>query len=215
MHCLLQQPVAPAVPVGVVERFEADDVDVGDGEQACRPAGAIDLVVEVRQAGRARARPGQRVGLSDRELFDQRVAVCLCLQPVASSLIAVCRGSRSTPSGFGSGGRRGLAVLRGARFEIRRRRDLLSGFGVTQCLFAIAKRRDLIACRRGFIAIGGSLDTPLGDMPALLRIAIARSPVTSRATESPPSTLSPSPAWSLSDAVRSASAKVASRSAGV
>jgi hypothetical protein len=50
----------------VVHDLQADDVDVGDGEPFGRPAGAVDLVIEVGQARGARAGSRQRVGLGDR-----------------------------------------------------------------------------------------------------------------------------------------------------
>src|SRR5215210_1307699 len=85
----LQQPVARGVPMEVVDRLQADDVDIGDDEPAGEPASAIDLVIEVGKPRAARARPGQRVGLRDQQLVHERFAVGLGLRPVAGGLLAV------------------------------------------------------------------------------------------------------------------------------
>ena len=67
-HDTLQQLVAGRMTVRVVDRLQADDVDVGNDEEALRSASTIDLVIEVRKPRPARARTGQYVCFSDRQL---------------------------------------------------------------------------------------------------------------------------------------------------
>jgi hypothetical protein len=57
-HHPLEQLVAGAVTLGVVDGLQSDDIDVGDDEQGGGPAAAIQFVVEVGQArGPARVLP--------------------------------------------------------------------------------------------------------------------------------------------------------------
>jgi hypothetical protein len=81
--------VAGGVPVEVVDRLQAHDVDVGDDEPAIEPASPVDLVVELIQARAACARPGQRIGFRDPQLVHERLAVGLGLRPVARGALAV------------------------------------------------------------------------------------------------------------------------------
>jgi len=51
--------------VRVVDRLQANDIDIGDYEEAHRSAGTSDLVIKILQAV-ARARPGQPIRLGRR-----------------------------------------------------------------------------------------------------------------------------------------------------
>jgi hypothetical protein len=92
-HHLLEQLVARAVPLRIVDGLQPDDVDVCDDEPPAGSVTAIEFLVKVGQAGRSRACSGQRVGLRDRELACERLAVGQGMSTLARSLFAVlCRG---------------------------------------------------------------------------------------------------------------------------
>ncbi len=88
-HDPLKQLVAGAVTLRVVDRLQPHDIDVGDDQQAGGPVAAIQLAIEVRQARRTGAGSGQGVGLGDRELVCERLAVDEGVTPLARSLLAV------------------------------------------------------------------------------------------------------------------------------
>ena len=85
----LEHLVAGVVSLAVVERLEADDVDVGDYETAGGPAAAIELVAEVREARRPCTRPRQDVDLRESQLAGENLAVCERLLALTGALAAV------------------------------------------------------------------------------------------------------------------------------
>jgi hypothetical protein len=172
----------------VVDRLQADDIDVGDGEQGRRPTGSLDLALEVCQPRRAHARAGQLVGLGDRELLEQRVTVDLCLQAVtrglfavAGGLFAICRGAGSTLDRRCPVGCRIVAVLHRAVQEASHRAPVVCAAGVALREVKVAQRSGLIARSRAHVAgvrddvtIRGRVDASLGDLLTLLGAAIAK-----------------------------------------
>jgi hypothetical protein len=88
-HHLLEQIVASAVTLRVVDGLQPDDVDVCDDEPSAGPVTAIEFVVKVGQAGRSRACSRQGVGFRDRELACERLAVGQGVPTLARSLFAV------------------------------------------------------------------------------------------------------------------------------
>jgi hypothetical protein len=190
VHHTLQQRIAGGMTVRVVDSLQADYVDIGSDEQARRSAGTIHFVLKVGQARPSRARSGQRVRVSDRQLVQQRVAVCLGLQAVTGSLLAITgrllaihRGSSSSlsPRGAVSGGT--PAALRGAQYDLRagHRAPILRPGGVTRRQLAITQLGGVIALHRSPIASAGDfitsssrLHTPQGASMALHGAAIAK-----------------------------------------
>jgi hypothetical protein len=120
-----QQSVARRAAAGVVDVFEADDIDVGDSKNATTAAGAIDLVIETSEARRPCARTGQSVSLCSRHLsaqgrpslFDVRAITC---SPFATggSLFAVSRGAKPAFTRRGAGSCGPPAKLGGARHTL-------------------------------------------------------------------------------------------------
>ena len=90
-HHVPQQGVSGGVPACVVDDLQTDDVDVDRHELAAlrRSAGTIDLMLELRQAGRTGPRPGEMIGLGDRELVQQCVAIGLRLDAISTGLLTV------------------------------------------------------------------------------------------------------------------------------
>ena len=184
----LQQRVAGTVTLQVVDRLQTDDVDIGDGEQGRRSARPLDLPFEVRQACGAHSCSRELVGFGDRELLKQRVAVELRLEPVASRLLAVVgrllaigRGPRAALEGGGTVEQGVLAGLDGTVEKTGHRAPLVRSRRVALGQFAVAHRGGLIAGGSGEIAgigdrvpSGGRVDASLGDLLALLGIAIAK-----------------------------------------
>jgi hypothetical protein len=68
-HDAFEQLVSGFVAFAVVDRFQADGIDVYDDEGCVDAAAAVKLVAEVGQARDASAGAGERVGIGDRERF--------------------------------------------------------------------------------------------------------------------------------------------------
>jgi hypothetical protein len=146
-------------------------------------------VLEVGQAGGARARAGQRIGLGDRQLMQERVAVCMGLRPVtrglpaiAGRLVAVARRAGTGLDGCDAVGLGTLPVLRCARHDLRALRGALvvghGGFARHEVAIAqsgdlIARQRPHVASVRHRVASGSRMEPALGAIGALLRAAIA------------------------------------------
>ena len=128
----------------VVERLQADDVDVRDDERLAGAAAAIDLAVEVGEAGGARARSGQRVDGRDRELVGEDLAVDERVQALARRLLAILR--------------RGLAVVGGERALLGRGPAVVGG--------VVAGARREVAHRGDRIALVGGVQARLGGLRA-------------------------------------------------
>lgn len=188
--CGLEQLVAGSMTVGVVDSLEADDVDVGDDEQARGPTGTIDLQVEVRQTGAAGARSGQHISLGECQLIEEGVSVFLGLRPVASRLLAIVGRLSAIFGGPGSSfGRRG-PIGKGAPavrcrallgFRVRWRVLVGSPGSVAGRELVILQRGRFIAghCRcvaimRDGIAGTGNVGTPLGSLPSFQGVVIAK-----------------------------------------
>lgn len=73
----------------VVDGLQSDDIDVGDDELGASSAAAIQFAVKVGQAGRSRAGACQRVGLGNRQLACERLAVNEGVAPLPRPLFAV------------------------------------------------------------------------------------------------------------------------------
>jgi hypothetical protein len=153
---VLQQRVAGAVTVCVVDRLQADHVDVRDSERRHRSAGTSDLVIKVLQARRPRACAGQPVVLSRRQLRQQRIAFCVGLEHLTSSPVAITRrlcaidrrpGTTFSRRGAVSCG--AAAVLGRPQHHFRLATDRGS---ILRRERAITQLRDLIALQRGQIS---------------------------------------------------------------
>ena len=132
--------------VRIGERLQPDEVDLGNDEQTLRSAGTIDLVLKVGQSRPAPARPGQRVALRERQLAQQRLAVCLSLRPVTSSLLAIKRRlSTICPSAGPTLSRRGAVRARPA--AVLRRAPP----GVRTCVHSLVTRPKIVKLRQHFI----------------------------------------------------------------
>ena len=146
----LQQRVARGMAVRVVDSLQPLDVDVSDEEHARRSPGTIDLPVEFHETGLARSRPREYVGLSERELGLQSLAVCVRLRPVTSRrptvtsrVLAVSRRLRSTLSRGGAASSGKCPILR---------RALRSIYRTPLVCRSVARRQRLIAPRGELIA---------------------------------------------------------------
>lgn len=171
---------------GVVDRLQTDDVDVGHDEPSVRPAGTIDLVVEVEQPRRASTSPGELVGLGDRERLQQRVAVRLSLLAIARSLLAIAGRLFTVRGGAGSNLSCRDAVLSGSAALLRRAVQkprghraaavgvALGQLAITPCGGLIARRGREVARPRNGVTRGGDLDTLRGDLLASFGTAVAK-----------------------------------------
>ena len=97
----LEQLVAGAVTLAVVERLEPDDVDVGDDEQAVAATAALELVIELDETGRSSPRAGELVVGGAVQRIGEQLAIDERVQALAGGLFAILG--------------RALAVLGGAR----------------------------------------------------------------------------------------------------
>lgn len=189
-HDSLEQLVAGGVALGVVDGLQSDDVDVGDDEPSAGPAAAVQLVVEVGQARRARACPGQLVGLGERDLACERLAVDEGAQPLVGRPFAVLccgltvlGGERALLGGLCAALRGALALTSGADEPVgagQRARvgALLSG--LTLCDRQIARLGGLVSRARrevagvgDRVAPGGCLQAPAGGLLALASVLLA------------------------------------------
>jgi hypothetical protein len=144
--------------------------------------GAIDFVIEVLQASRARARPSQPIGLSGRQLLQKPVAVCLGLRSVTAgllavktSLLAVGRLLDSTLGRHGASSRRSPVVLR-THHDLRAvtcRTVVARQLAVAHLGDLVASQRDQVASVRNLITIVCCLGASMGAVEALLGAAVA------------------------------------------
>lgn len=161
-HRALQETVPGRMAVSVIHPFQADHINIGDHELAGGPAGAINLVVQIGETGRACARPGHLVGLGERELVKQRVAVGLSLRPVTCRLGAIGGGL--------------LAIRQGARSALGRGRTHRPGgipLARMQRGFVVTHRSRLIARVRDRVTSGGRDEAGAGGPVALPGRAVA------------------------------------------
>jgi hypothetical protein len=191
-----QHLVASGVTLSVVDSFQAHDIDVANDESAGRSTGTLDLVIKVDQPRRARARPGQRVGLSDRQLCQQRFVICLSLQAVTSRLLAItgrlvaitgrllaiCRSPGSTLERRYAISRGKLAVLpctqqdlnAGHRAPVARPHCVAhSQLTITQRGRLVARQSRQIAGLRYRVALSPCVNTTLGSLLTHLRVLLA------------------------------------------
>ena len=173
--------------VRVVDSLQTDDIDVANDEPPGRSAGTVDLMLKVGQPRGASARPGQLVGLSDRQLVQQRVAVSQGLQPVVSRLLAITGrllATRRRPSPRLIRRRtqcsRGVAPLRRTHQDSDHQTPALCRAGVARRELAIMRRRRLIARQRRHVAslrdgitLSSRLEARLGNLVALPSASIA------------------------------------------
>ncbi len=178
-----RQLVACLVSLAVVERLEADDVDVGDHETAGGPAAAIELVAEVRQARRPCTRPRQDVDLRQSQLARQHFAVRERLLALKGALATVLGSFLTIVGGERPLLRRARALLRrelavagdlgdGVRAGERRPGDFPVG-GVGLCHREIAHVGSVVSCQRPKIATVCGLITPAGGVEAHARGLLA------------------------------------------
>jgi hypothetical protein len=156
-HRILEQRVTGGVSLGVVDRLEADDIDIGNRQRDVHPAGPLDLVVEVRETRRASAGTGQCIHLGDRQLAQQGFPVLLCFASIARRLLAIPR--RLSPIRRGPGP--SLGVVAAPRVTIQ------NGGGT------IAGLRREIASMGGGVTGGGRLAPLAVGLTPLMGAAVA------------------------------------------
>lgn len=185
-HDALEQLIAGAVTLGVVEGLESDDIDVGDDEQAGGPAAAIQFVVKLGQARCSRACSREGVGFRDGKLVGESLAVCEGVPPLSGGPFAVSCCGMAVPGGQSAVLRGLCAVLRGAVASLGGGHDDLGvgagGLvgGVVLCHRAIARvggvvarQRREIAGVRDLVTLVGGVETRVSGLHALAGVAPA------------------------------------------